>query len=150
MSRSNQRIQQLADIRNLRALSEQVAEARAMRSARASGEQETRCRQEDELLEAALGEWHMALSAQRFDPVTAAIFSRGVDQRDRTRAQAYQDLAALTADLDDARRECSRAQAAHRCAAALLDQARRRHLRLREEKVLAARDDSNAGRLAAR
>jgi hypothetical protein len=149
MNRSKQRVAQLASIRHLRALSEQVAEARAVQWGRASREQEARCRQEENLLDAALNGWRAALAEPRFDPMRASLHGQAVDRQERARAQSFEELAGLTARLDKARREFSRAQAGHRCADELLKRAERRHLRLREEKITASRDDDNANRGAA-
>lgn len=146
MTRAKQRALQLAVVRDLRALSEQVAEARAVQSSRASREQQARCREDEELLGAALDDWRDALTEPRFDPMKASLYAQAVDRRERARTQSFEELAALASRLDEARREYSRAQAGHRCAAELLKDAERRHLRLRDEKILAARDDGNARR----
>lgn len=146
MSRAKHRVLQLAVVRDLRALSEQVAEARAVQSGRASGEQQARCREDEALLGAALDDWCAALAEPRFDPMKASLYAQAVDQRERTRTQSFQELAARAARLDEARRAHSRARAGHRCAAELLKQAARRHLRSRDERILAVRDDVNAGR----
>lgn len=126
-----------------------MAEARAVQSASASREQEARCRKDEELLDTALDDWRAVLAEPRFDPIRASLHGQAVDRRDRVRTQSFEELAALTAQLDEARRECGRAQAGHRCAAELLKQAERRYARLRDERILAARDDGNAGRVLA-
>lgn len=147
MNRAKQRTVQLAAIRSLRALSEQVAEARNVQSARAALEQQARCRQDEELLDEALDDWRAVLAEPRFDPMRASRYAQAVDRQERARAQSAEELATLTAQLARAQSEHSRARAGHRCAAELLKRAERRHLRLRDEKILAARDDSNSGRV---
>jgi hypothetical protein len=150
MSRSAKRAKQLASIRDLRGLCEQVAEARAVRSARAAYDQEVKCRQDAELLATALDDWRSVLAEPRFDPMKASLHRRSVERLDQTRAASSEESAVLSRQLEEAQREFSLARAGHRCADELLNRAQHRHARSRDEKILAASDDRNAGRMGAR
>ncbi|MFT4025398.1 MAG: hypothetical protein QM676_01155 [Novosphingobium sp.] len=138
----------MAEIRALRAVAERLAQSRAVDIARDAEAQHDRCREEDAKFGRVLDDWHCSLTADRFDPMAVAIRSLAVTRQDAARAQSREDLAALRAELETARTDYSRSQANSRCAADLLDRARRRHRRLREEKSLAQRDDRNAARVA--